>query len=332
VHLALEAYYLPGFKRGPAPALTFERLYDEDLKDSFKAGIRDEDGEWLEMGELGVLMLEEYTSHYGSDERWEIIATEQPFHWPVYDDSGKLLFTYVGVVDLIVRDRVTGHYYMVDHKTCKDDPTKKNSALALDEQTGAYWSYGQDALRYTRKIPGGLKLDGILFNFLRKGVPDLRPKNNLGQSLNKPSKEQLLAYYDRQHRALPEGSGARGGVKVEDLMEDLGTKAFTLGSVSEKQPTALFHREPVYRDDFDAEMVRSRILAQAQQMRFMRKGKLPVYKVPGTLHNPHCKWCPFMDMCELHETGADWETFRDQTMTVWSPYDQHAIYEGDTTA
>ena len=108
-------------------------------------------------------------------------------------------------------------------------------------------------------------------------------------------------------------------------------KARGYGAVSEKQPSPLFHRETVYRDDYDAEMTKERINAQAQQMRYMRKGKLPVYKVPGTLHNPHCKWCEFKDMCELHETGGDWETFKEQGFVKGDPYAQHAIYEGETS-
>jgi hypothetical protein len=79
-------------------------------------------------------------------------------------------------------------------------------------------------------------------------------------------------------------------------------------------------------------MARQRIADQAQQMRYMRKKKLPVYKVPGTLHNPYCTWCSFKDMCEIHETGGDWEAIKRSDFIQHDPYEQHAIYEGDTSA
>jgi hypothetical protein len=293
IHLALEGYYKKGRKRGPHPRKLFEKAYAEDQAKQeawMKQGkIFDPDTEkWSDMLELGCIMLDEYVKHYGKDENWEVLATENAFHAPVRDDRGRLMFVYVGVVDLIVKDHYNDFVGLVDHKTTGDNPTKKGEALVMDEQTSAYWSHGQDAMRASGAL--SRELDGIIFNFLRKGKPDDRPKNSKGRALNQD------------------------------------------GSVSKRQATPLFHREPVFRDEHDQMMARERIDAQAQQMRLMRRKKLPVYKVPGTLHNPYCGWCEFKDMCEMHEIGADWESIRKTDFMQHNPYEQHAIYEGDTSA
>jgi hypothetical protein len=177
-----------GRKRGPHPRKIFEKVFKEDAAKQEKwmrqgKLFNPDTEEWMDMRELGCTLLDEYVEHYGSDENWEVLATEHAFHAPVYDSRDKLLFVYVGVVDLIVKDHYNNFVGLVDHKTTRDDPTKKGDALVLDEQTSAYWAHGQDAMR----AAGLLKreLDGIIFNFLKKGKPDERPVNELGQPLNK---------------------------------------------------------------------------------------------------------------------------------------------------
>ncbi len=56
----------------------------------------------------------------------------------------------------------------------------------------------------------------------------------------------------------------------------------------------------------------------------VRNGKLPIYKNPrGTYPDVHCLGCPFKDMCELHESGADWEDYRDEMMIPYVPNEDH---------
>ena len=52
-----------------------------------------------------------------------------------------------------------------------------------------------------------------------------------------------------------------------------------------------------------------------------------VYKTPGPLFMSNCKFCEFRDMCELHETGNDWEMFKEATYGNWDPYSDHEIIE-----
>ena len=157
-------------------------LRHEDVIWRFK----DEDEVWHNAFELGVNMLTSYKEHYGKDSEWKVIATELPFHTIVYSPkTHEPLFVYVGVVDGVWERRTDKTIWVVDHKTTRDDPTKKAAALMLDEQAGAYWTVGVDALRAQGKIKPGQELNGMLYNFLRKGKADERPKNAAGQSLNK---------------------------------------------------------------------------------------------------------------------------------------------------
>jgi hypothetical protein len=290
VHASLERFYRPGLKRGPKPGTTFQKLYAKELEFAETMGFRDEDGTWHDAGEMGTLMMEAYYERWGKDDRWEVLATEMPFHTPVYGEDGQLLFVYVGVLDGLWRNRGTKELWVVDHKTTRDDPTSKGEALILDEQCGAYWTYGVDYLRAMGLLKDDKKLMGMMYNFLRKGKPDERAKNSVGQSLNLD------------------------------------------GTVSKRQPTPLFHREPVYRDELDGQMVRRRVMSQFDVMTLMREGTLSVYKVPGTLHNPHCKWCDFKDMCEIHEQQGDWDLVRRATTQTWDPYKQHEIEEAEKAA
>lgn len=278
VHKALEVRYPVGKKRGPLPSKSFEHFYKEELKELAPFNIRDEDGEWADALELGISMMRGYIEKFGKDDEYEVIASEQPFQVPVYDpETKKLLFTYVGTLDGIWRNRMNGKIRMVDYKTAASISV---THLPLDEQAGSYFAYAPDWMRKMGILQADQMPSEILYTFLRKAKPDLRPKNKLGQSLNQD------------------------------------------GTVSKVQPVPLFHREVVYRDPADIKNLRERVMQEAREMRLARAGKLAHYKNPGPFT---CMGCGYKDMCELHEAGADWETYRDATMVGWDPYDAHEI-------
>lgn len=311
VHKSLEKFYRPGVKRGPRPATTFLKLYEAELKEQTTFGFRDENGEWQDAGGLGVDMLEHYYETYGKDDEYEVVATEQPFQVPVFNDKGKIVFYYVGVLDGIWRHRPTRKLRLVDHKTAKAISTNH---LALDEQAGAYWTYGAEWLLKKGLLKPKQRLDGIMYNFLRKAKRDERPRNPLGQYLNKPSKAVLVEEYGDKVK----------GLGVDDILIKY-PKAVALGEVSKSQPPDYFHRELVWRGDTDRERLRTRVLAEAREMRLIRKGSLEAYKSPGQMT---CGGCGYKDICELHEAGADWEGLAGDTMAEWDPYAEHEIYDG----
>lgn len=308
IHKALEARYPPGVKRGPKPAVTFEKLYHAELKEAEdKWGFRDSDGEWADACQLGISMLENYVATYGRDEEWRVIASEMTFRVPVYspavpDTEGwylnihgvpvqkrHVMFYYVGTLDGVWQDRMRGGVRINDYKTTSNDPEQEaRGKLLLDEQGTAYWTWGVDFLAEM----GILKpkefqaLDGMVYTFLRKAKLDERPRNAQGQYLNQD------------------------------------------GSVSKKQPPPYFHREIVYRDREQTDRARQRAVEEVLDMQAMRDGTRPVYKSPGLGYpDQQCKACPFFDICELHEIGADWESMRDASLTTWDPYADHEIKE-----
>lgn len=187
VHSALEAYYIPGRKRGPHPTSTFTALYTEQLETYPRFSMYDDDDERMDAGELGRLMLNHYTEVYGSDDNVEVISPEIPFRVDVpHPKTGKYFCTAVGKLDIVYRDLRTGHIGLMDHKTAKSIST---AHLFIDDQAGQYWAFAPIFLREKGLIGSKDNLDHILYNYLRKAPPDIREKNEDGLFINKGNRE-----------------------------------------------------------------------------------------------------------------------------------------------
>lgn len=322
IHNALAAYYKPGKKRGPHPAEVFDELYKAELAEASKFGFRDEDGDWHEAGILGIEMLNHYIDHYGNDGHIEIISPEQPFQVDLANPkTGKYLVTPVGTFDAIIRDLSIGKVGLFEHKTATSIST---THLSLDEQAGTYHALAGSWLQEQGILKDGEEIDFILYNFLRKAMRDERPRNERGYYLNKPKKADLQ-WACVQHD-LPETG------KVEELkarLEKAGVDPDQYGEISKSQPPPHFVRERVDRDEPDRQMLLSRIRAQAWEMKQIEKGKMPIYKRPtqGCGGGMGESKCAFFDVCELHETGSDWEETLKLTHTKWDPYE--APYDRD---
>lgn len=313
VHRSLAAYYIPGKKRGPEPAGTFQKLYDEELKEQEKFGFFDDDGKWEEAGELGVAMMENYIEQYGADDRWEVIATEQPFEVVVHkpecgicsetiltDKNGsdcspncpgpELVpwFIYAGVLDGVWRELSSGKLWIPDHKTTQGIGPETVKHLVLDDQAGAYWSWGVDWLYAQGILKPNQKLAGMLYNFMRKALPDERPY--------------------KMHKGIR-----------HYLNKD--------GSVSQKQPSPYFLRQPIFRDEMDKQAAKTRTLMDYGEIEMVRKGVLQINKNPGRFT---CSMCWAIDLCELHEAGHDWEEMLNGTTKAWDPYAEHEIYDAES--
>lgn len=227
IHKALEERYPVGKKRGPKPAAVFEKLYNEETARAYKFGFSDEDGKWADAGEVGVSMMEAFIEEYGRDEEWEVLSSEQTFQVHVADpETGKYLFTYVGTMDGVWKNRMDAAVRVIDWKTTKNDPTKVTH-LILDEQATAYWTWGVDFL-----IAKGLmkprdleSMDGMLYTFMRKAKKDERPTNAAGHSLNKDGSVSAKQPSPIFHRELiyrsdsdREQARARAIAEVKDML------------------------------------------------------------------------------------------------------------------
>lgn len=199
VHQALALYYKPSkvrtrIIRGPHPAESFVRLYDEQLKQLSEFGMYTEEEEWSDARSLGIEMLENYVKHYGKDEQFQVIKPEVPFEVDMYDEDGLYLCTYVGQFDAVIFDLNSGKLGLFEHKTAK---TVRTGHLPLDEQAGSYWAFAPYVME-AKDLP---KLDFVLYNFLRKAKADDRPQNEDGFYLNKDgtvSKRQPSPLFHRE--------------------------------------------------------------------------------------------------------------------------------------
>lgn len=305
IHEGLAGYYIKGKKRGTHPTTGFlEAVGKEAERVGKNTGLLPGDllDEWRERIELGMAILNNYIDTYANDEDWEVLGTELPFQVivPHPRDNVTPWFWYTGVLDLLVLARSTKRKMIVDHKTTAAIQTKY---LALDQQTTAYWTWGVEALRKKGLIGQTEKLDGLLFNFLRKAAPDERPfriENGTKFYLNQPTKKN------------PEGE------------------------ISKSQPAPYFRREPIWRAQLQQDRAREQVIGEMLDMQAIRREleRSPekhhsriAYKNNGKFT---CQGCWAFDICELHEAGADHQAMTAETTHNWDPYEVHEIYFSET--
>jgi hypothetical protein len=182
IHEALAPWYLKGKRRGPHPADTWVDWTDGEI--AFAKTYLDETFDepvWLDAVELGIAMLEEYVEVYGKDPQWEIISVEQPFKVRIMR-QGKPVAFFASRWDGVLRNLEDGKIWLLENKTAAQIVT---AYLELDDQGGSYWAVASQLLRAKGILKPGEKIEGIIYNFLRKAKPDERPQNEDGLRLNK---------------------------------------------------------------------------------------------------------------------------------------------------
>lgn len=185
IHLALAEWYGPGgFERGRDPRLTWRDFAAEEvrfIKAEFPRGF--DMTEYVEAGPFGEELLAGYLEHWGRDESWEFLAVEHPFEILVPGADGAPVARLFGTLDGVFRDWEEGRAVKVlETKTAKQIMT---AHLALDDQRGTYFTVATQVLRERGLIKPSDQVTEIVYNFLRKGKRDDRPRNADGQALNK---------------------------------------------------------------------------------------------------------------------------------------------------
>jgi hypothetical protein len=185
VHEALAAWYLKGYKRGPHPAKTFETWVGEEIR-FIRAAMAERDAEWYDepqyedARELGIGMLEAYIEKWGKDPDWDVIYVETPFKVRI-TRQGRPIGRFWSTFDGVYRHRHDGSVWLMEHKTAAQIDT---AYLEIDDQGGSYFSVATDILRARGVLEPHEEIAGVMYNFLRKSMPDDRPVNELGESLN----------------------------------------------------------------------------------------------------------------------------------------------------
>ena len=198
IHDVLERFYIPGIKRGGKPPQLWQDVWAEYEADG---------GEDWEIGqhsayELGYVMCLEYWKEYGLDKKFKIIAPEQTFQVDIHHyETGEFLGVFTGTMDAVVLNRDTGKKGLFEHKTGATlDPF--GAPLQMDEQAGTYWTLGPIYLKHTGVLAEDDDLDFVLYNRLRKAMPDQRERNEEGHYLNKNgtvSKNQPPPLFKREY-------------------------------------------------------------------------------------------------------------------------------------
>lgn len=315
VHEALAAYYPPGAKRGPHPAETFLELYDSN-NEQFEQW--DEEGNKVDARELGWAMLNAYVHRWGDDSDWIMIEPEMTFQIDVYDEKGNYLCTVVGKFDGVAKSKKTGRTFLPEHKTAKTIKLVQINS-GYGEQGLSYWWAATMWLRHIGVLKENEFIDSVFFNFLRKALPDERPRNAKGHYLNQPSKDALVAAC-ADHDLFLRGKPTKDNYIA--VLEEHGIDWTQYGEPSKLQPPPFFLRQELQLGRNPLLNFERRIRAEAQEMDYVRRGKLPVFKRPSE----DCSWkCPFYSACEVHEMGGDWEGILELDFKEWEPYSDHEL-------
>lgn len=322
VHLAFAEWYLPGLKRGPHPAETWQKYAADSIRQIKVADATEEAvAEYVDGAELGLTLMEEYVKRYGTDPSWDFIQAEKTFSvdvpWPdntrqaLFDaNTEDMLLRYVGTYDGAYRDLEDGKVKLLETKTAAAVQT---SHLTLDDQAGSYWAIAAMSLRAEGLIGPKERLHGITYNFVRKGKPDLRPKDAEGYACNKPGKVDF---------AMALGLSPTSKLPTIAVMEAEAEKRgiIVLGERSKSQPPPLFVRESVWRTAPERQAQLRRIQDEGIHMEAHRQKLLPLVKTP----TKDCSWdCSFFALCELHERGGAWEDFKRLSFRQQDPYADH---------
>lgn len=300
IHAGLEARYKPGKKRGSLKKMleAFEASMGEQTGRIWQEGGELSDEEVVEAKDLGFAMLEGYVERYGDEPHIEVIHSEQTFQIdvPHPTKSGKVLVVYAGTWDSLWR--IDGRLWLVDHKTRKSFPTNW-SFYDINDQAGSYLWVAPEVLEHMGVLTKKelKKLDGLIFNALKKHMPDTRPINpKTGLACNKPKRDdyvEALAPVMDLPTKLPtiaemESWAAKRGITV-------------YGQPSARQPVELFSRIQVERTINERAKMGQRVQDEAQWMNAVREGKMPAFKTP----TEDCVRCPIFDYCQADEQSYE---------------------------
>lgn len=330
VHRALEVRYPPGIKRGKRA----------DVLDAFVESVGTNTGriwteqpgalldeeEVVEATTLGKAMLLGYMEHFGEDTDWEVIHSEQSFQidvpFPKGSPSEGAIVIMAGTWDSLWRNRRTKKFWLVDHKTRKSFPSIDWSFYEINDQAGTYLWVAPEVLRHLGVFGKKDTIEGLIFNALKKTMPDDRPRNAEGLATNKPQKAHYEAALGSAGIATPSRA------TIAELHRLAGQHGLTvLGDVSARQQGDLFHREEVYRAPSERVTQAKRVQAEALWMNEIREGRLKAFKNP----TEDCVRCPLFDYCQADEaSSADGKEIRDTILLRRDFYADHreAMTEG----
>jgi hypothetical protein len=236
-------------------------------------------------------MLEAYEAKYGSDPNVYVIAPEVSLDFVFEFPDEDFRVTHLLKPDLVFRDR-HGLPWLMENKTAASISIEH---LRFDDQSGPYGAMATQGLLKAGLIEANEVVKGILYNFLRKAVPDERERNELGQYLNKNgtvSARQPPAYFKR-HPVIQTRESHR------ITLNRLNREAYLIGALTKD----------------------------------LRNKTIDPRKLPKTPHKSCARFCEFFTMCYSEEDGVDIRDMQRSMYVTSDPYayhdstDEHASFE-----
>lgn len=287
IHDALHAWYLlPAKQRKGQLATLFLLVAQTAIVDAKEDGAPERLlDEAEELMVLGVAMCEAYEEHWGSDPTIQVITAEIPLEFILKSElnlRGKWEPTALHYLkpDMVFADKA-GCIWLMEHKTAKSIRTEH---LVINDQGRPYAAMAERALRKAGVIGKRDEVKGVMYNFLRKALPDRRPQNDKGQYLNQDgsvSKKQPPPYFQRWPLVLTREQ-----------------KSITLGRVAAET----------------AEIAHTTLL--------LRNGHLDPADLTKTPHWSCPRQCEFWRMCVAEENGADISSWEGTVYTRQNPYER----------
>lgn len=279
VHGAFEWWYQPGLERRGNLAELFTSRANLDIRIAESNNVPQyvlDDAEELAM--LGEAMMAAYEKHY-EDEYVDVIEAEIGLDFIIADADGKPVASHRFKPDLLYRDK-DRFIWLMEHKTAGQPNTDH---LPIDDQARPYGAMAQLALRKAGVIGPKEEVRGIMYNFLRKALPDERPTDSKGRALNKNG-----AVSKRQ----PTINFTRHPVRLTNK-----AKAVTLRRLQ---------RETIA------------ITGMAQAL---REGRLDPALLDKTPSKSCPRFCQYFEMCKLEEEGGDIRPLERGMYVRRNPYD-----------
>lgn len=181
VHNALAPWYGRGTRRNGSLLCNFITEAASAIAQAQKAGAPDYLLEKAEqLAGLGAAMMSAYAAEYGNDPDVRVLGTEVPldFSIPIGDATTA---HHILKPDLVYQD-VRGDAWLMEHKTAA---TIRTGHLVIDDQARTYGVMAEQALRKAGILRIGQRFRGIMYNFIRKALPDMRERDATGKALNK---------------------------------------------------------------------------------------------------------------------------------------------------
>jgi len=296
VHAALADWYRNtalGRRRSSLSELLWSHA-QRDIDAAIQAGAPEHViNEALEIQRLGMLMTSAYQQHYASDAKLAVVAVEIPLEFTISNGQGKVIAVHKFKPDLVFMQQ--DGVWLMEHKTASSIRTEH---LVLDDQARPYGAMAERALRNLGLIESAQGFKGILYNFLRKAVPDTRPTNADGKYLNQ-----------------------NGSVSKSQPPPLFVRKPITLTA---KQKVITLRR--VQAETIEITGVARRLRSNPQHAEWLQK----------TPHRSCPKTCDFFAMCVAEEEGTDITSMQEMMFFRRNHYlyeeehattDEHIVFE-----